>query len=64
MNGKFDIAEFIVNRGPRVVAEVLNTSWELRNAHEKLDRSKKPRIELLHEASQGECVMGCAVNVS
>ena len=34
-------------------------SWELRNAQEKLDRSKKSRIELLHEASQGECVMGC-----
>ena len=59
VNGKFDIAEFIVNRGPRVVAEVLNTAWELRNAQEKLDRSKKSRIELLHEASQGECVMGC-----
>ena len=59
VNGKFDIAEFIVNRGPRVVAEVLNTAWELRNAQEKLDRSKKSRIELLHKASQGECVMGC-----
>ena len=56
VNGKFDIAEFIVNRGPRVVAEVLNTAWELRNAQEKLDRSKKSRIELLHEASQGDAL--------
>ena len=34
--GKFDIAEFIVNRGPRVVAEVLSTAWEMRSTQEKL----------------------------
>ena len=27
--GKNDIAEFIVNRGPRVVSEVLTTAWEI-----------------------------------
>ena len=57
--GKFDIAEFIVNRGPRVVAEVLSTAWEMRSAQEKLDRSKKSRIEILQDAKEGECVTGC-----
>ena len=27
--GKNDIAEFIVNRGPRVVSQVLTTAWEI-----------------------------------
>ena len=57
--GKSDIAEFIVNRGPRVVSEVLATAWEMTNAQAKLDRSKKTRIEILEEATQGQCAGGC-----
>lgn len=59
LEGKCDIAEFIVNRGPRVVAEVLNTAWEMTNAQDKLERSKKTRLELLQEAALGNCVTGC-----
>ena len=59
MEWKSDIAEFIVNRGPRVVAEILTTAWEMKNAHKKLERLKKSRIELLEEAKEGECVTGC-----
>ena len=57
--GKSDIAEFIVNRAPRVVSEVLATAWEMTNAQAKLDRSKKTRIEILEEAAQGQCTSGC-----
>ena len=59
MEGKFDVAEFILNRGPRVVEEVLASAWEMRTAQEKLDRSNKSRIEILEETEQGECVTGC-----
>ena len=59
LEGKCDIAEFIANRGPRVVAEVLNTAWEMTNAQDKLERSKKTRLELLQEAALGNCVTGC-----
>ena len=59
LEGKCDIADFIVNRGPRVVAEVLNTAWEMTNAQDKLERSKKTRLELLQEAALGNCVTGC-----
>ena len=59
LEGKCDIAEFIVNRGPRVVAKVLNTAWEMTNAQDKLERSKKTRLELLQEAALGNCVTGC-----
>ena len=47
MEGKTDLAEFIVNRGPRVVAEVLATAWEMENSNEHLERARKTRIELL-----------------
>ena len=33
--GKRDIAEFIVNRGSKVVAEVINTTWEMECAKQK-----------------------------
>lgn len=39
--GKFDLAEFIVNRGARVVAQVLDTAWELETANETLSRQQK-----------------------
>ena len=44
LTGKSEIAEFIVNRGPRMVSAVLATAWEMSNAQAKLDRSKKTRI--------------------
>ena len=59
LEGKSDVAEFIVNRGPRVVSEVLTTAWEMTNAQDKLDRSKKTRIEILEDAAQKPCVSGC-----
>ena len=59
LEGKCDIAEFIVNIGPRVVAEVLNTAWEMTNAQDKLERWKKTSLELLQEAALGNCGTGC-----
>ena len=59
LEGKVDIAEFIVNRGKKVVAEVISTAWELKTSNEKLIRSKKSRLDLLREAKQGACIPGC-----
>jgi len=41
MEGKHDIAEFVVNREPRIFSEILHTAWEMKTAQDKLDRSKK-----------------------
>lgn len=57
--GKRDIAEFVFNRGPKVVAEVIDTAWEMKEAKETLDRSKKTRMEILQEALDSDCVTGC-----
>lgn len=57
--GKTDLAEFLVNRTPRAVADVLTSAWEIENSQSKLARSKKTRIELLQDARETECVEGC-----
>ena len=59
LEGKTDIAEFIVNRGAKVVSEVLDTAWEMENSTDDLKRARTSRVQLLHEARQGECAEGC-----
>ena len=41
LEGKTDIAEFIVNRGAKVVSEVLDTAWEMENLTDDLKRARK-----------------------
>ena len=47
--GKNDLAEFVSNRGSKVVNDALETAKELSCAQERLIRSKKSRIELMNE---------------
>lgn len=57
--GKIDLAEFICNRGSKVVDECLAIAKELGSAEEKFARSQKTRIQLLEEAHASECANGC-----
>lgn len=57
--GKCDLAEFIVNRGPRVVAQVLDTAWELETANETLQRQNKTRLDILQDTLQQPCDASC-----
>ena len=36
--GKTDVAEFVLNRGSRFVAEVLHTAWDMENFQESLEK--------------------------
>lgn len=56
---KTDLAEFLINRSPRIVGDIVNTSWEIEEASEKLERARKTRMQLLEEASSNDCVAGC-----
>ena len=53
--GKTDLAEFIVNRGKKVVNEVIATAWEMESAQKTQERQSKSRIEVLHDAYQQKC---------
>ena len=59
LEGKTDIAEFIINRGSKVVAEILESAWEMEDAQKTLERQRKSRLQLLQEARLGECVENC-----
>ena len=56
---KTDLAEFILNRGPKAVPEALSTGWEMAEANEKLKRSKMSRLEILQRAKEGMCTDEC-----
>lgn len=57
--GKTDLAEFIVNRGTKVVEEVIATAWEMEEASEVLERSKLSRVEILEKALDNPCDENC-----
>ena len=57
--GKIDLAEFVANRGPKIVNQAIQTANELSEAQRKLERSKKTRIELLEESASSLCVEDC-----
>lgn len=53
--GKTDMAEFIVNRGSKVVNEVIATAWEMEEAKTAQERMAKSRMEILREARGETC---------
>jgi hypothetical protein len=57
--GKTDLAEFVCNRGPRIVNEAIETAKELSGAQERLKRCNKSRIQLLEESAAKPCVDSC-----
>jgi len=58
--GKLCLAQFIANHGHKAVDEALALVKEFSTAQLLMVRSKKTRVQLLEEAKDGECVMGCA----
>ena len=56
--GKTDLAEFLLTRTPRAVADILNSAWEIESTQEKLNRAMKSRMDILREARKRECVLG------
>ena len=59
--GKTDLAE-LINRIPRVVADVMQSTWENEEMKAKLERGEKPQMELIQEARMAECAPGCDGN--
>ena len=57
--GKTVLAEFIANRGQKIVNEALNLAKEFDEAPQMLARMRKSCVQLLKEAYSGECVSDC-----
>ena len=58
LEGKTDVAEFVLNRGSKFVAEVLHTAWDMENFQETLQKNKF-RVQLLYDSLDQECVPYC-----
>ena len=57
--GKTDLSEFILNKGPKAVAEALSTGWEMAESSERLQRSRLSQLEILKKAKEGTCADEC-----
>ena len=53
--GKTNLAEFLLSRSPRFVADLLKTSWDMYSAKETLARANKTRMELIEDVLQTDC---------
>ena len=52
---KTDLAEFVLNRGTKIVNEVISNAWEMIKADETLRRRNKSRMDILQETYETEC---------
>ena len=59
LEGKTDVAKFVLNRGSKFVAEVLHTAWDMENFQETLQKKYKFRLQLLYDSLDQEWVPDC-----
>lgn len=52
--GKTDLVEFILNRSPPKLSELIQTTWETKGAKKKITRSRKTRMQILNEAVESD----------
>lgn len=57
--GKTDLVQFILCKQPKVIPDLIDTTWRMKNAKEVLDRGRMTRMDLFNEASKEECRTGC-----
>ena len=50
--GKTYLAEFLLTRTPRAVADILNSAWEIEGAQEKLNHAMNSRMDILRGCFQ------------
>ena len=57
--GKEDLAQFIANRGSKVIDEAIQVGWELEEAEEKLKRKQMTMMEIQQKALGSPCFANC-----
>ena len=45
--GKLDLTEYILKRSPKAIRELIQTTWEMKGAGEKLKRARMTRLQIL-----------------
>lgn len=58
--GECDLAIFLFSKSDKIIAELIQKAWLMKNAQKILSESSKTRMERLEDAYNGECVInGC-----
>ena len=56
LEGRTDLAEFVINRSDKIVNTTITTAWEMENAIEEKKRSETSRLDLLRKAGENKCI--------
>ena len=56
---QMDLASFILTKSSKYVNELIEKTWKMQDAAEKLDREKKARLDIMREQMGKECTTGC-----
>ena len=57
--GQMDVANFIMSKSSKVLNELIDKTWKMQTANEKLEREKKSRMDILREKLADDCSPGC-----
>ena len=57
--GKKELAHFVMARTTKSLQDVIETSWKMHGASAQLQRKQLPRMDLIRQSANGECIAGC-----
>lgn len=58
-NGERDLKAFVVTHSKKFVNELIESTWELEDSEQSIEREKMARLDILAEALHGDCVETC-----
>lgn len=61
MEGKTDLASFVLGKSQKAINELMSSTWKVNDAAANLARSKTSRMERVEQALHGNCVSGLFV---
>ena len=59
VDGKKELANFVINQGSKALQDLIVNSWRMQNAVTNLNHRSRTRMELINEASIQACVEEC-----
>lgn len=59
VEGLTDLAEFIYNRSPKAISDLIENAWKMNDAGRILEREKLKRMDVVKEKLKGNCTDGC-----
>jgi hypothetical protein len=57
--GKKDLANFLLNRSPKAVSDLLATTWKMQNARKVIERNETSRLDVIRITSTNACIPEC-----